>query len=147
MIQFYSHIWVIYLPTYMHYTFNPVPHRRVFHALCCVPSRYVHAYTWTHRDGSQRNGWQTHTNTCGVGLILFFLSVNNLTLFGCIYSCHSSTATNGHFIGQLGKIGTTDRHWDTAGNSLRVGEMVRQCHSYHQKPSKSPGSSQNPPET
>ena len=34
--------------------YGPPPHGCVFHALRCDPSRCVHAYTWTHRDGSQR---------------------------------------------------------------------------------------------
>ena len=52
--------WAYCLP------FTSAPHGCVFHALRCDPSRCVHAYTWTHRDGTYRNGWKTHP--CGAGL-------------------------------------------------------------------------------
>ena len=45
---------------------RPAPHGCVFHASRRVPSRCVHAYTWTHRDGSQRNALKTHP--CGAGV-------------------------------------------------------------------------------
>ena len=45
---------------------TPAPHGRFFNALRCDPSRCVHAYAWTHRDGSQRNARNTHP--CGAGL-------------------------------------------------------------------------------
>ena len=32
----------------------PAPHECVFNALRCDPSRCVHVYAWTHRDGTQR---------------------------------------------------------------------------------------------
>ena len=50
--QHLLHICILIPPS----TVTPAPHGCVFHALRCDPSRYVHAYTWTHRDGSQRNG-------------------------------------------------------------------------------------------
>ena len=45
----------------------PPSHTDPFFMRCvAIPSRGVHAYTWTHRDGTHRNGWKTHP--CGAGL-------------------------------------------------------------------------------
>ena len=47
---------------------TPAPHGYVFHTLRCDPSRCVHVYAWTHRDGTWRDAWKTHP--CGAGLRL-----------------------------------------------------------------------------
>ena len=70
-------------------TLTPASHGCVFHALRCDPSRCVHVYVWTHRDGSQRNACRTHP--CGAGLSYCLMtwwmkfSLHNPFRLACIF--------------------------------------------------------------
>ena len=95
-----QHIWPN--SVVMQVELRPAPHGCVFRALRCDPSRCVHAYAWTHRDGSQRNTLKKRP--CGAGVrathtsysfsLHFYLLVDILFIanrivatFKCMYNC------------------------------------------------------------